>query len=124
MPHSEVPKIQVSGDGSTVTLDVRVTGFEPGTPVEISGYATQANGAIATFYKVDKIPEAKSEDGTTFPVEDVQVFPPDGFKRGEPITVVARAADVWITRLDNRDQGLAWNSVAYHSAWDPDIESW
>ena len=35
---------------------VNVYGFEKGTLVEISGQATQANGAVATFYSVQAMP--------------------------------------------------------------------
>ena len=50
MPFSEVPRIELSQDG-TVTFYVNVGGFQVGTPVEISGYATQDNGAVATFHR-------------------------------------------------------------------------
>jgi hypothetical protein len=123
MSHSEVPNIELSKDGRTVTLYVRVTGFEADTPVEISGYATQTNGAIATFHEVLEISSNKKD---VFQVKDVPVIPPNGFVEGEPITVVARAADVWITKLvgDQSKQQAEWIKAAwksdnetFHSAW-------
>ena len=61
MSNSEVPRIELSPDGSTLTLYVRVDGFAPGTPVEISGYATQDNGAIVTFYDIQQIPNGSGQ---------------------------------------------------------------
>jgi predicted ATPase len=115
MSNSEVPRIELSGDGSTITLYVRVDGFTPSTPVEISGYATQDNGAIATFYDVQQIPSsgqtAPAPGGQTAPAYNQGVILPvravaaPGYKftKEHPIVVVARAADVWITRLNQVD---------------------
>lgn len=55
MPYSQVPRIELNQDG-TINLLVNVSGFDPGTPIEISGQATQDNGAVATFYSVQKMP--------------------------------------------------------------------
>ena len=59
MPHTEVPEIELRDDDS-IGLTVEVFGFEAGTPVEISGHATQANGAIATFYDIQNLPARQS----------------------------------------------------------------
>jgi len=122
MPHSEVPNIHLGDGGKTVTLDVKVFGFDAKTPVEISGYATQDNGAIATFYTVQTMPDPVPEDGAVFQVPDVAVIPEDGFVPEDPIMVIARAADVWITKLikdDATPDVVAWKSdeQTYHSAW-------
>jgi Animal haem peroxidase len=98
MGFSEVPRIELSQDG-TVTIFVSVGGFRVGTPVEISGYATQANGAIATFQDVQLMPEWDPVEGVPLVVKCVPVIG-STFAPNEPITVVARAADVWITTLD------------------------
>lgn len=125
MPHSEVPNIHLGDGGKTVTLDVKVGGFDAKTPVEISGYATQDNGAIATFYTIVTMPDIVPEDGAVFQVPDVAVIPEDGFVPEDPIMVIARAADVWITKLvkdDAMPDGVvAWKSdeQTYHSAWKP-----
>ena len=62
MPFSEVPRIELSQDG-TVTFYVNVGGFRVGTPVEMSGYATQDNGAIATFQDVQLMPVGDPKEG-------------------------------------------------------------
>ena len=137
MGYSEVPRIELNRDG-TVTFFVNVGGFRVGTPVEISGYATQTNGAVATFYDVQPMPPGDPEEGVVMMVRDVPVIGPT-FTAEDPIMVVARAADVWITKLhlDTGDKALseeiktakaqagevniraAWNSdeKTYHSAF-------
>jgi hypothetical protein len=101
MGFSEVPRIDIGQDG-TVTFYVNVGGFEVGTPVEISGYATQTNGVIATFRDVQKMTEGNPKDGPDEGVIMVVKVPVIGsaFAADQPITVVATAADVWITVLD------------------------
>ena len=49
MPNSQVPSIHLNQDG-TISIQVNVYDFDAGTPVEISGQATQENGAVASFY--------------------------------------------------------------------------
>ena len=138
MSHSEVPRIELNRDG-TVTLFVSVGGFQPGTPVEISGYATQANGAVATFRDIQKMPDTEyPKEGVIMVVRGVPVIG-STFIESEPVMVVARAADVWITKLqlDKGEKKLsqamqeamaragqvniqrAWNSdeKSYHSVY-------
>ena len=55
MSNSQVPRIQLNQDNS-ISIEVNVYGFDTGTPVELSGQATQANGAVATFYQVQATP--------------------------------------------------------------------
>src|SRR6516225_10071000 len=50
-PHSAVSRVELNHD-DTINLVVNVYGFDAGTPIEISGQATQTNGAVATFYSV------------------------------------------------------------------------
>ena len=125
MPLSEVPSIQLSEDGTKVTLSIRITGFHPGTPIELSGCATQANGSIATFSQVVQV--SQSCDGEEmFTVTDVLINGKDGFKPGEPITVVTRATDAWVSTLFNTQNNLTtWNSdpSLYHSAWVTPLQS-
>jgi hypothetical protein len=136
MSFSEVPRIELTKDGK-VTLYVNVGGFKVGTPVEISGYATQANGAIATFHYVQPMPVGDLVDGVIMVVKDVPVFGPP-FEAREPVTVIARAADAWITKLDLAPSedlpkllkgtgagevfDKAWKSVegSYHSIYSSD----
>ena len=104
MSFSEVPRVDIGQDG-TVTFYVNVGGFRVGTPVEISGYATQTNGVIATFRDVQKMTEGNPKDGPEEGVIMVVKVPVIGsaFAADQPITVVATAADVWITELDVGD---------------------
>ena len=98
MGYGRVPKIELNKDG-TITLTINVGGFEVGSYVEISGYATQTNGATAPFYRVWEMPEHDGEI-TTLTLESIPTIPPNAFAEGFPITVVARAADAWIATLD------------------------
>jgi hypothetical protein len=108
---SQVPTIQLNKDG-TISLEVSVYGFEKDTPVEISGQATQENGAVAAFFSVLTMPEVKAEESVTVTLDSVPVLSPEKFAAGFPVTVVARAAEAWITTLveienPENPQGLA-----------------
>ena len=95
MPHTQVNEIELRDDGSLVfTIDV--FGFAPGTKVEISGSATQANGAIATFYDIRNLPAANPDGGSLL---TVQAAPATGFEAGQVITVAGRATKIWGTVL-------------------------
>ena len=96
--NSQVPRIQLNDDDS-ISLVVDVYGFDKGTQVEISGEATQANGAVAVFYSTLEMPE--HEDGKPVPVtlDRVKVRSKNKFAAGFTITVVARAAEAWSTML-------------------------
>src|SRR5215472_3838384 len=98
MPHSEVPRAQLNGDG-TISLSVVVTNFPSGTPIVISGQATQDNGAVATFYYVRSMPELS--EGINEAVLTVKAAPGPNveFVRNKKITVVAQASLVWSTTL-------------------------
>ncbi len=113
MSHSEVPGIELNQD-DTISLYVNVDGFEVGTPIEISGQATQTNGAVASFYDVQEMPP-NSGQGAVLTVKSVPAVPPNKFVEGFPITVVARAAEVWITTLEPKT-GLA-ASAGVKAAW-------
>src|SRR5262249_38233296 len=99
MPHTQVSEIDVNDDGS-VSLIVEVFGFDPGTIVEISGHATQGNGAIATFYDVQKLlPPGRPGSGS---IVTMTAEPSAEFVAGYVITVAgqARAVKIWGTILD------------------------
>src|SRR5215471_1123343 len=98
MSYSEVPRIQLNRDG-TITLEVEVYGFETGRPVEIFGQASQTNGAVAPFYKVKAMPDHKDEESAFITLDRIPAITSKEFDEGLPITVVARAADAWITIL-------------------------
>ena len=95
MPLDRVPEIDLRDDGSLV-LTVEVFGFEAGARVEISGSATQANGAIATFCDIQSLPPAESSGGSFV---TVTASPATDFVPGEVITVVGRATRIWGTVL-------------------------
>ena len=100
MPHTEVTEIELRDDDSIV-LTIEVFGFDAGTRVEISGSATQANGAIATFYDIQNLPNAEPDGGSFL---TVTAAPSTDFLPGEVISVVGRAAKIWGTVL-SRDPG-------------------
>ena len=100
MSHDYVTEIDLKDDGS-LALTVWISGFEAGTPVEISGSATQTNGAMATFYDVQRLP-AREPGGSAFLT--VTAAPAGDFVAGEVITVVTRAAKIWGTVL-SEDRG-------------------
>jgi hypothetical protein len=117
VPYSEVPRIELNQDG-TVTFFVNIGGFRLGTPVEISGYASQTNGATATFRWVEPMPpEYAPGQGAIVVVKSVPVIQ-GTFTAADPIMVVAKAADVWSTTL-NQDTGnqLAPAIVAAKAAY-------
>lgn len=122
MPYSQVPRIELNQDG-TINLLVNVSGFDPGTPIEISGQATQDNGAVATFYSVQKMPPS----GPLY-VARLSAVPPNNFAAGFPITVVARAAQVWITALEaDTDSGALQGRVfpdPLQAAWKENTAQW
>jgi hypothetical protein len=95
MTHSEVTEIELRDDGRLV-LTVEVFGFQAGEPVEVSGSATQANGAMATFYDIQVLPPAGPDHGSSL---TVTTLPTTGFASGEVITVAGRAAKIWGTVL-------------------------
>ena len=88
MSNSQVPRIELNKDGS-LNIQVNVYGFDGGTPVELSGQATQANGAVASFYQVQATP---AHDGETVAlwVKSIAVVAPSKFVAGFPVTIVVR----------------------------------
>ena len=99
MPHTQVSEIDLADTGS-VSLTVEVFGFAPETIVEISGHATQDNGAIATFYDVQKLPTPNSPDTGSILTMTAELS--GEFVAGDVITVAgqARAVKIWRTILD------------------------
>jgi hypothetical protein len=95
MPHSKITKIEIRGDG-TLVLDVEIFGFEAGELIEISGSATQVNGAIATFYELQDLPAPGPGGGS---VMIATAVPETAFAAADVITVVGRATKIWGTVL-------------------------
>src|SRR5690349_21218255 len=135
MSNTYVPRVELNKDG-TITLYVNVPDFDEGTPIEISGQATQTNGAAATFYSVQVMPGHGTQDAP-LAVRSVPAVPPNQFAAGFPITVVVRAAEVSITALEPQapdpDEGAqpaqgdpgeinaAWNEDYHQSAVVPTV---
>ena len=122
MPLSWVFAIELKTD-DTITLHVRINGFAPSIPVEISGFVTQSNGAVATFYDIQNMPATAGDAD----MDVINVQAASGkFDPELPFTVITRAADVWISKLTKNEsfsastEGIqaAWNSSgdAYRSA--------
>jgi hypothetical protein len=112
MGYGKVSKVQITND--TITLSVDLEGFDVGMPVEISGTATQDNGAVATFYDVKEMP-ATSGGIATVMVESAVTS--DKFEPEVIVTAVARAAAVWINTLDpDPEQPAAWKLRKYGQA--------
>jgi hypothetical protein len=118
MSHTKVPKIELKDDHS-ISLTVAVFGFEIGALVEISGQATQANGAIATFYDVQTLPPAQPDGSSLLAVA---ADPSREFVAEDVITVAgqARAVRLWGTVLDP-DPGEQGPGIK--AAWKADPET-
>lgn len=89
-----------------IVLTVKVDDYPPGEPLEISGHATQNNGAFAVFYDLQPVPEP-NPDGTAYMY--VKAPQSQEFEQGHDVTVVLRAARVWTTVLgeEQPEQGSA-----------------
>jgi hypothetical protein len=116
MPLNKVNNIRLNQD-NTISLDVSVDGFDVGSPIEISGDVTQANGAVATFYNVKTVPSPDSQGLMVVTVDSVRVSSAKSFVAADPITVVARAAEVWITTLGQDGQFDSRASSGVQAAW-------
>lgn len=123
-----------------VVLTIKIDDLPPGEPLEISGQATQNDGALAVFYDLQPVPEP-TPDGTIYMY--VKAVPSQSFKKGHAVTVVLRAARVWTTVLgapqpeggssqpvaasvvsqtqdDPAEDGMTWNdvrAVTYAQPW-------
>ena len=106
-------------------LVVAVFGFDPGAPVEISGQATQTNGAVASVDSVQPMPAA---NGPVYLQRIAAVPGRSAFTPGFPVTIVARAAQVWITTLEEEGGGGPAQSrvdgTLLESAWAEEKAHW
>jgi hypothetical protein len=99
MPYSAVSRVELNDD-SSITLAIDISGFDEEAYIEISGQAIQDDEAIATFYSVQELQPDENKNATLI-VKSISAVPPNDFVKGFPITMIARAADVWITKLEN-----------------------
>ena len=86
---------RVTVQGNQLLLTVQVDEFLSDEPIEISGYVTQHGGAIATVYDIQTV--TKNPDGTA--TVYVKAAPAQGFQDGYDVTIVLRAARVWVSVL-------------------------
>jgi hypothetical protein len=114
---------------SQIVLTVRVDEFRPGESLEISGHATQNGAAFASFYDTQTVPKP-NPDGTAYIY--VKATPSEQFEKGHSITVVLRAAKVWVTVLGDSPpeqgasglqaelagEGSTWSYIK--AVWPPD----
>ena len=102
MPHSKVTQIQLGKDGQELCIFVYVEGFLDYSFLEISGNAVQTGGANASFYEVKQIPD-KGSEGVELQVTAVSSAGL-AWAEDKPIMTFARAAECWVSRLD-QDNG-------------------
>ena len=93
----------VAFNNNQIVLTVQIDGFEDGETIELSGYATQDNGAFAVFSDLQTVPAPNS--GTDTLVKVTSLSQRD-FVKGHAVTVVFRAARVWTTVLEEVADGL------------------
>jgi hypothetical protein len=98
MPNSQVPSIILNSD-ETISIQVDVYGFAAGTPVEISGQATQDSGAIASFYSVQAVPAHAYDQSAAMWVKSVPVVAPNQFDPHFPVTITVKAALAWVVQM-------------------------
>jgi hypothetical protein len=90
----------VTSQNNQIVITVKVNGFPSDEPIEISGYATQNDGALAVFYDLQPFP-APNPDGTAYVY--LTASPTENFKQGHPVTVVLRMSRVWTTVLEEEE---------------------
>jgi hypothetical protein len=114
MSHGWVRRIELDNNDN-LSLLFAVSSTYVNTPIEITGTATQANGAVATFYDV-QVPTGTGQEVnlTVGPVPTVGKF-----VSSDPITVVARAAYVWITSL----QAGGSSPASIEDGWAPPTDA-
>ena len=131
MTNSQVPSIVLNQDG-TISIQVDVYDFDTGTPVEISGEATQDSGAIASFYSVQAVPAHADGQSASMWVKSVPVVAPNQFDPHFPVTITVRAALAWVVQLNGNADPTAiprlpgepipvggWTSNDFGAAVDP-----
>ena len=118
MSNPWVTKVTIIGD--QLLLTVQVDEFVTNESLEISGYVTQHGGAIATVFAVQTVTRNPDGSATMY----VTATPAQGFQEGYDVTVVLRAARVWMTVLRQQgepptgilerppaEEGTVWDSV-------------
>lgn len=114
--HSQVERIEVrtengSTEAKTVVI-VTLTGYQDGEYVQLSGYATQRNGAIASItgsYEIHPNTNGVAE-------LEVAVTPSKDFVPADEVTTFVWATQAWLTGLGQDDEVKppvirAWKAV-------------
>ena len=83
-------------------LTVKIEGFAPGESIELSGYATQNGGAFAIFNGLQVVSAPTPDNKITMYVTSISS---QSFQKGIPVTVILRAARVWVSVLNESQTG-------------------
>lgn len=97
--NSQVPII-VLHDDNTISIQVDIYGFAAGTPIKISGQATQDSGAVASFYSVQDVPAHAEDESVPMWVKSVPVVAPNHFDPNFPTTITVEAAQTWTVQMN------------------------
>jgi hypothetical protein len=129
MPHSAVTRIELN-DNDTINIMISIDGFEKGTPIELYGQVIQDNGAVGTFYSIQEFP-VDPDQSATLTVPSISAAEPKVFVAEFPVTVIARAAEVWISQLGNdtangalHPHGIPVGSGPLKGAWELRSAGW
>jgi type 1 glutamine amidotransferase len=111
--HSRVQRIEVKKENGTTqtAVIVQLAGYQDGEYVQLSGYATQRNGAIAS---ITGVYEVHPNNGVVD--LEVPVTPSKDFVEADEVTTFLWAAQAWLTDLDRDDDVKppvirAWKAV-------------
>ena len=115
MPFPWVTDVTFNND--QIVLTVKIEGFDTGERIELSGYATQENGAFAVFSTLQVVPPPAINKKITMYVTALSSL---NFEKGSPVTVVFRAARVWVTVLEESEDGQGNVGVYPDLAQEPD----
>lgn len=130
--HPYVYSVSMADDGNQISLVVEVTDFiATGGTVEISGQATQVNGAFANIFAYvdvkDATPGDDNETRNGQPLMYVTVTAPIAstyrFRKDLDVTIFVRVSKVWVTVLgeptqlgpnkigQNAEKGTTWKDA-------------
>jgi len=109
-----VTSATITNDGkiqlSVQVINAQDSNFTPGEYVEISGQATQTNGAFANFYDIQKIPagpngdENDPNDRDNYYIYVTGSPSPHKFRNDRDVSVIARVARLWLSVLKGQTQ--------------------
>jgi septum formation inhibitor MinC len=102
MPHPYVTSATIKD--SKIAVSVLVDDFQDYEYIEISGHATQADGAFANIYEIAPIPATASADGHLYVEVTAVPLPPNRFRKNQDVEIVLRASKVWLTVLGRQEQ--------------------